>query len=235
VNNRLQRRVVDNWEQQSRRSSSVIRMRMTIVAFALMGASAVTNAAESGFYTGAAIGQTESQVARSDGIAGRATFISMSTDDDDYGWSALLGYRVNPYFAGELTYIDFGSVDVTETYMVSIPLLQTSFTMAKDFSLSFSGAALSVLGSLPLGEHLDVFARGGVLFADQEVDRGPYILPSTETYRQEIWIAGVGLDWSFAPRWSLRLEYQRTDDVDANATSGESRLEHFALGVGFRL
>jgi hypothetical protein len=220
--------------------SGVTRTRMMTLTLTLLAATAASNAAESGFYTGAAISHTTSHVARSDGMsvprAGWVTPISASAADDAFGWSALLGYRVNRYLAGELTYIDFGSVDVTETYSVSIPLAPTSpLTIKNDFSLSFSGAALSVLGLVPIGEHLDVFARGGVLFVNQEVDRGPYSFPNTETHREEVWIAGVGVDWSFARRWGLRLEYQRTADIDANTTAGESRVERFALGVSFRI
>ncbi|MDX2425317.1 MAG: hypothetical protein QNK15_03605 [Cycloclasticus sp.] len=40
---------------------------------------------------------------------------SISEDDDDTRFSALIGVKVNDYFAAELEYIDFGDTNMKAT------------------------------------------------------------------------------------------------------------------------
>jgi hypothetical protein len=43
------------------------------------------------------------------------------------------------------------------------------------------------------------------------------------------------VDWSFANRWEIRAEYQRTGELDSSLLAGESELERVSLSVLFRL
>ncbi len=147
---------------------------------------------------------------------------SVETDAIDTGFSATVGYRINRYLAAELSYTDFGEYESIERY---------SFGEFR-YQLGVAGPSLSVLGSLPLGEQWELFLRGGVLFADQEVRLGGSL--SNREFSDEVVLAGAGVQWSFAPRWATRLEYQRTDDLKYDNT-GESSIDQASLSVVFEL
>jgi hypothetical protein len=143
----------------------------------------------------------------------------------DAGFSATVGYRVNRYFAAELSYIDFGEYERIDRYSISPPVR---------YELGVSGPSLSVLGSLPLGEQWELFLRGGVLFADQEASTKVFSSTFRQNYSDEVIMAGAGVQWSFAKRWATRLEYQRTDDLKYDDT-GESTIDQASLSVVFKL
>lgn len=154
---------------------------------------------------------------------------SIEIDEVDAGFGATLGYRVNRYFAAEVSYADFGEYEILERY---------SFADVQ-YELGVRGPSISVLGSLPLGDQWELFLRGGVLFADQKVSFR--VVPGStgssgpaRNFSDEVTMAGAGVQWSFASRWTARLEYQRTDDLQYDDT-GESSIEHVSLSVLFKL
>jgi hypothetical protein len=145
--------------------------------------------------------------------------------DVDAGFSATVGYRINRYLAAELTYTDFGEYERIERY---------SSAASVRYEIGVSGPSLSVLGSLPLGEHWELFLRGGVLFADQEVSTKVFSTTFGRNYSDEVVMAGAGVQWSFAKRWATRLEYQRTDELQYG-DAGESTIDQASLSVIFNL
>ena len=150
---------------------------------------------------------------------------SIEIDDVDAGFSATVGYRINRYLAAELSYIDFGEYQMIERYTI-LPDIR--------YEIGVSGPSVGVLGTLPLGEQWEVFLRGGVLFADQEVSLKSASSGFDRDFNDEVFMAGAGVQWSFAPRWAARLEYQRTDDMKYGNT-GESSIEQASLSVLFKL
>jgi opacity protein-like surface antigen len=165
----------------------------------------------------------------------------VTADETDVGWSIVLGYRVNKYLAAEVSYMDAGEASLTEQYYTlgpsSLPDVLNTYTV------SSSGPAVSVLGSLPLSERWEIFLRGGVLFAKQEVEarviiQSPTAInarPIERDYSDEVVTVGAGVQWAFLPRWTARLEYQRSDDLQSNEIMGESRLDQASLSVLFGL
>lgn len=150
---------------------------------------------------------------------------SIEIDDVDTGFSATVGYRINRYLAAELSYTDFGEYELIERY---------SFLTDIRYELATRGPSVSVLGSLPLGEQWELFLRGGVLFADQEVTFKVISNLPKQDLSDEVVIAGAGVQWSFAPRWAARVEYQRTGDLKYD-NAGESSIEQASLSVLFKL
>lgn len=178
------------------------------------------------------------------GIANPLGPTSVKVDDTDVGWSVSLGYRINKYLAAEVAYADFGEASLTERYEFdTLPGVPVVPQMTRSYTVSTQGPALSVLGSLPLGSAWEVFLRGGVLFADQEVKTRITIINPRSTsnggtagdFSDEVVTLGAGVQWSFLPRWTARLEYQRTDDLQPNELMGESSLEQASLSVLFKL
>ena len=165
---------------------------------------------------------------------------TLETDSDSTGWRGLAGYRFHRNFAAELEYLDFGSSRIHETFLVEEPgfPIPASITFENHFTTRVSGPAVSALGKLPVGGGFELFARAGVLFADSKVhSRGTafVVSGSSTTYADRVLVGGVGVDWNFAGRWSARLEYERSKDIERNNSIAESQVELLSLGVLIRL
>lgn len=239
----------------------------------------ISEAAEPGFYLGAAGGRSEQRLDKQAGVGpmsiavigvlppdagfspvpfprdpppvfaiGTPTFIpllpsSVDADESDVGWNFALGYRVNKYLAAELTYVDAGDASLAATYSTPSSLPASFPDVVSMYTVNARGPAVSVLGSLPLSERWELFLRGGVLFAKQEVEartivRSPTAInprPIERDFSDEVVTIGAGVQWAFLPRWTARLEYQRSDDLQPNEIMGESRLDQASLSVLFGL
>lgn len=169
-----------------------------------------------------------------------------SADETDVGWNFSLGYRVNKYFAAEIAYVDSGEASLVEHYRPSAGFssIPTEITeINRSYTVTSRGPAMSVLGTLPLSSQWEVFVRGGVLFAKQEVESNTRVVggsavtpaPIDRDFSDEVVTVGAGVQWAFLPRWTARLEYQRTDDLQANEIMGESRIDQASLSVLFGL
>ncbi|WP_161965865.1 outer membrane beta-barrel protein [Steroidobacter cummioxidans] len=168
----------------------------------------------------------------------------LSADETDVGWNVALGYRVNKYLAAELAYVDSGEASLVEHYR-SVPSGSPVAVreITRSYTVTSSGPAVTVLGSLPLSSQWEVFVRGGVLFAEQEVETrtravsgSPIVAPQVDrSFSDQVVTVGAGVQWAFLPRWTARLEYQRTDDLQANEIMGESRIDQASLSVLFGL
>ena len=208
---------------------------------ALLGANLASEAAETGFYVGADVALVMPTVDKSDGIdfflpqgVFHVPTDSIQFDESEFGWSATVGYRVNRYLAAELAYLDFGSIDVAETFDLAnslpFPVEPGEFTF--DFDLRVVGPMISVMGLLPISEKIEVFGRAGVLWATQELPLAPQF--SFEE-AEERWGLGLGFQAELGRGWSARIEYQRFEDIDGTEVSGDLRLERLLLGATYRL
>lgn len=251
------------------RCASVVSMMFVI---SLHGE--ISEAADPGFYVGAAGARSEQRLDKTAGVAPVPVVLTQppsftpvprplppifdddvifvpipligpetSVDEVDVGWNFALGYRVNKYFAAELAYVDAGEASLTQRFQIpaSVPTAASAIDMG--YRVRTRGPAVSVLGSLPLSERWEAFLRGGVFFASQDVESRTTITGSVGSatgrldsdYSDEVVSVGAGVQWSFLPRWTARLEYQRTDDLKPNGSMGESRIDQASLSVLFGL
>ena len=223
--------------------------RGMLTAVMFIAAQSTAYAAETGFYIGATASRADHDVKGEDGILvgfgfpRPGTIVTLRPDRVDIdavqpGWSATLGYRVNQYVAAEVSYHDFGEAEITERYSPAF-LFPLPAEIVVRSTVQASGPALAVLGLWPVTPSLDVFARGGVLFVDEKVERQIDSFRSGQTVGDEVVMAGVGAQWSFASRWSARLEYQRTGSIDYGIdiidNAGTRKIEQFSLSVLFNL
>jgi hypothetical protein len=229
-----------------------------LIAFAALALSfnVPALAADRGFYFGASVGRAEEDPESIGSNFAIGLFpptvwhiepTRVDVDDSDVAWGATVGYRINRHVAAEVEYIDFGTADIAEHYdlasilpnlpgfPIGTPVLISPAELTRTYSSRVKGPALSVLGSLPLGETWDVFLRAGVLFADREIRIGQSIGLNGNTFGSTVWLAGAGVDWSFANRWAVRAEYQHTGKLERNFLIGETELERLSLSVLFRL
>ena len=205
---------------------------------------AVADADEIGFYAVADLGVTEPAVGKSAGILITFSHIpgaiflvqpsSSTSDGSDAGGGAALGYRINRYLAAEFAYTDFGEVDIREHYVVGpidFPFLIPRFEFDVDLASRVAGPSLSVLGILPVADELEISARAGILFADQDVSRAPGT--SSATNSEELWIWGAGVDVEITRRWSVRFAYENLEELRRTLQTGPIRIERFVVGANF--
>jgi hypothetical protein len=201
-------------------------------------------AAEPGFYLSAAVGRAEEDAESIGtnialGFPPTAIFHidpdRVDVDESDAAWSVAVGYRINSYLAAEVEYVDFGTADISEHYNLAFlasPPLPSEIT--RGYGSKVTGPALSVLGCVPIGNSFELFLRAGVLFADREFEI-PLSVGLDDTFATTVWLGGAGLGWSFANRWTIRAEYQRTGRLEESFLAGETELERMALSLLFRL
>lgn len=164
-------------------------------------------------------------------IAPQEVFWIPGEDDEANAWSALVGYRFSRYIAAELAYHDLGTL---RDYTPSRTFL--SFTSLEVRSkLESAGATLALLGQLPITDQWNVYLRAGGLFADQEVSRQIGTTKFNDSYDSEAFLYGIGTQVDFGSHWTVRLDFQRYDDVGKGNGVGEADVDALTLGVLFRL
>jgi opacity protein-like surface antigen len=213
---------------------------MVVIAVLALGASGA-QAADPGFYLTASVGQGEedpkSNGTNVGGFLGvfHLDPVSVDVDAGDLAWGVGLGYRVNRYLAAEVEYVDFGTTEVVEHYVVPDPV---PFPVPGDFDLDYSstvtGPVLSLLGTLPVGKNVDLFVRGGALFASREFSVGNSGGGVQQKFADTVWLAGAGVDWSFAQRWTIRAEYQQTGSLGETILTGETSLKRMSVSALLR-
>jgi hypothetical protein len=198
-----------------------------------------------GFYAVADVGVTEPAVGKSDGFLITFTHLpgllfhvepsTAVTDGSDAGGGVAFGYRINRYLAAELAYTDFGSVEIREHFVLGPidspfpPFFVPRLEFDVDLASRAAGPSVSVLAILPISDGFDLFARGGILFADHEIRRNP----GTETDAERLAVWGVGIDVRIAGRWSARVAYENLEDLPETAYTGPMRLERFVFGASY--
>ena len=215
----------------------------TAIAIALAClAAGRASAADAGFYVTASLGQgSEDPTSNGTNISNLQGIVHVdpdrvAVDDGDLAWSVGLGYRINRYLAGEVEYVDFGTADISEHYDLGN---SAPFPFPTELDLQFrshvTGPALSVLGTLPVGAQLEIFVRGGALFASREYSVGGNIrFGQHEKLASTVWLAGAGLTWSPAEHWGIRAEYQQSGDLDQSLISGETQVDRLTLSALYR-
>jgi opacity protein-like surface antigen len=227
------------------RKTIVIRQKWSsIVAFSLLCLLASqAHAGEPGFYL-LATGGTGDEDPKSNGTNfGNSLGVihvdpdQVEVNDGSFSWGIGLGYRINDYFAAEVEYADFGTTDVREHYTVPnagpIPF-PTELDLA--YSSKITGPVLSVLGMLPVHENLELFVRGGVLFASREYSLEGQLSfgGQDQKFASTVWVAGAGATWSFAARWGVRAEYQQSGALEETLLTGATRVKRITLSALYR-
>ncbi len=227
-------------------------MRITtglIAALALVSGSAIA-AEDTGFYVGASVGQgsfalNTSKVNRAiEGAFEDNNLVldqtSQNKDTKSTTWQAILGYRLNPYLAGEITYLDLrgpsyrlsGDATFPPTFIAPVPV-----TTKADWSAS--GVPLSVLGIWPITDEWEVFGRVGVFIGDVTVkvaanaDNGNANARSRASESSTEFIGGAGVDWKFMDAFTARAEWQGMPSVGNNQT-GSTSWNQIALSVLYK-
>ena len=164
------------------------------------GAQAQEN--EQGFYAGAGVGSFNLDIDDPDDV--EETIDRYSSDDT--AWKAFGGWRMNPYLGFELAYVNLGSPD-------DEILPGVSLTTETD------GFAPYVVGTLPLGDWFELFAKAGYYWYDTEARFSTPVGDTSDSQSGDTftWSAGAGVN--IFERFNVRLEYEQFDFDEADDAS----------------
>jgi opacity protein-like surface antigen len=184
----------------------LVKYRALATAFIAFGATPAIADNESGLYLGAGAGQFNVEVDDIDD----SDDIDDAFDADDTVYKVFGGWRLNPFIAIELNYIDLGSPD-DDIGPINV-------------TTEIDGFAPYLVGTLPVGP-IEVFARVGYYFYDIEVNARD-IRSFSDSDEDLAYGAGVGI--TLLEHLHARLEYEiidisEVDDANAVWLSGAWR------------
>ncbi len=233
-------------------------LRATAVAVGLIAASlSFAQPAQSPFYVGGALGtaMTDGNYAAQVRAAGAPRFSYTFNSAERSGGSEIggriyAGYRVNPMFALELGYSNFGSHDVTYRLNKNGQNLPANSPYVVNGRNKMDGVTLDVVGTLPIDALFSVNARAGVMATNLRYNENisnPIAINATPGVELSTFSApkehqtrfhwGVGTSYQFNPKFALTLDYQRVQGVGnifAWNESGNGKLNYGLLSAGAR-
>jgi OmpA-OmpF porin, OOP family len=180
-----------------RRKSTMAR-RLLVALFVLGMATAVAHA---GLYAGASVGQT--------GLKASDSNVDISDSATAY---KIYGGWGGKFFGFEGSYIDFGSA--------------SDESGGVDAKISTTGYDVFVKGSLPLGKHIELFAKAGIVFWSADTKLSGAVSDSSSDSGND-GVYGAGVAWKFGEHLRVRGEYERYD------ISGLDSLHVTSVGADF--
>ncbi len=193
-------------------------------------------AGESGFYLGVNVGQSTYDVNEAD-LAIFPIVTESNVEDSGRAYSLTFGYRFMPYLGVELSLNDFGDLEKTETGFTT--LSPSVVGGIADVAIGTRGAALAVIGTLPL-QKFELFAKVGAMRAET-TGRGRLnstfgtlpttgvggLLPtgnSSASSKSTTALYGVGVGYTVGESLFLKLEWtavpkvsEEDDDIGLDA------------------
>lgn len=177
------------------RRSDRIFAPAVLALLALAPGAHAQDASTRGAYVGASVGQA---------------------DIDDYGrddtaFSLRGGYRFNRYLAVEASYADLGEIAWSSGNCIEFCAPEAAVV---HYRLANDRFDVAMLGILPLGRQFELFARLGYARAGYDVDWSNMLGSSTYSKNDSTTTYGAGARFHFAAPWTLRLEWERLEEVD---------------------
>lgn len=150
-------------------------------------------------------------------------------DSKDTGLGIFAGYRFNRNFAFELGYVDLGSV--TAELMNSTRIEGARLDAEGSAQLDANGIMASALISIPIGPHVSVFGRLGVLAWDADLSAnasGTIRIGGRRITFDDLREAGqsrsgtdaaygAGMRFAFNENMAIRAEFTRFETIDVNS------------------
>ena len=222
--------------------------RKQLLAALLLAAACVPAAAQSRWYAGASIGQSDTDselVANRESTITNASGISTDFDSRDTAWKVFGGMRLNSVLAVEVNAADLGSHRMHTTFQGGFPPAPSSVTIHREIS----GWGVDLVATPPLGwERFSIFGRAGAFRARLEADAtldgnvvftggDPAERTRSTTRRETVFKLGLGAEWRFARNAALRVEWERYHEVGkpfevgGQGTTGQADTDVFSIGA----
>lgn len=159
-------------------------------------------------------------------VSAGATGVSSRVDENDTHYGLAIGYAFNPNFAVEAGYVDFGDARYRATFAGG----------NADADVEAHGWAVSVLGTMPLGDAFSIYGRLGGIQAKVEIDvnaTGPGGTASGKASdRSWSMLYGIGAGYRVTEAIGVRAEYTRYDSLGGGDV-GEGDVDTWSLGLTY--
>jgi opacity protein-like surface antigen len=200
---------------------------------------------DGGLYVGANLGYTVSTYHHADldralvdlfnGAGYTAALSGSSVHNEHAPWSVKVGYQVSPYFGLEASYIELGTLKYATSGIATSAF--GSAQLAVNLNIKSSGPAVALVGALPMTNHWDFEARLGAYEGKTKTESTVTIDTSTssaiDTRTSTSLMAGIGAAYVADPRWILRLDYTRLNQLGEKALSKSFNVDLLTAGVSY--
>lgn len=184
-----------------------------VLVAAALGSSAAL--AQSGFYAGAAIGQSKSDETCDE--------VSISCDDNDSAWRIFGGYQFNRHFAAELGYADLGTPASASGTISGVPVVVRTEVKAWD---------LVAVASYPI-DRFSIYAKLGLYRAETDSTGTVAGVPRSVSDTNTDITFGLGAGFDITKNLRVRGEWQRYKDVGGD-NGGEDQVDVLSVGLLWR-
>ena len=166
---------------------------------------------EKGWYMGASLGQSESDIDKGkiNATAAAAGATSPSTTSDDKGdaWKLFGGYQFTKNWAVEFAYVDFGKTSTDTTATNGRWKVEAAAT----------GWSLAGVGTAMVSDNLGLFGKLGFLSYDNNAKlstvNGPVVNINVSDSDTKA-LYGAGLKYNLTKQMSLRAEWEQIEGGD---------------------
>lgn len=188
-------------------------------------------AAQEAFYGGVGIGAAKTRIGKNPlGITG-ATATSLSRDENDIGAKIFFGYRVNPYWAAEVGYVDLGMTSAKRS--MSAPGIG-SISMDS----SNTGYFIDLVGRMPIGNGISLIGKVGQIASEnrKKLSAGGAVslapgAASRYKERETNWKYGAGAEYEISKTMAARGEVELYRKLGNDAAGGENEAGLFSLNL----
>ena len=210
----------------------MIRKSIAILSVALSTGLGTAYAADSkaGWYAGLDLGRSRLGMSGSDvdgALANQGVFGSSSIDQSDTSYGINGGFRFNRYFAAEAAWERLGSFSYS------------SNTGSDTIDGKFKASALSLagVGSYPLSENWSIYGKAGLARTSaklEESSENGTTAVSDASHDRIGGLIGAGLTYDFEGGVFTKLGWDHYTRVGDSASTGETSINTYSIGVGMR-
>lgn len=202
--------------------------RIVFIALAAAALPLAAQAADTGWYAGADVGQ-----AHYSGVSGQAAPLggTIHVSDSDTGYRFTGGYQFNEYWGAEASYVDFGQAETNIT--VTTPTPGAVSGKRQDHGFVFAGT-----GTYPFNSDWSVFGRLGTIMGhvQNKVSGSGSLSTANVDESSTDWKVtyGIGVDWNFHPNWTLRAGWDQFSSLGNQNKTGENDVNFASVGIVYR-
>jgi OmpA-OmpF porin, OOP family len=206
-------------------------MNFKVKALLAVVAVSASSLASAQWYVGGSVGVSNTSLNESSlrltGVATQA----LSKNESDTGTKAWVGYQLNKNFAIEGGYVNLGQFSASNTY--------TGPNGTLTAKIKTDGWNLAVLGMLPLGSNMSMFAKlGAYMSTTSGTSSGTGTLPpgaiASVSNSETNVMYGFGLDYNLSKSWVVRGELESFQDLRPSSTANKGNVSLYSLGVNYK-
>lgn len=156
-----------------------------------------------------------------------ATALTSSGKGNSNQWRLQLGYKLNPNFAVEAGYIDFGKAKYSASY--------TDGTAQG--RVKAGGFDVAALGILPLTDNISVFGKAGIAAARVKSSlsaSAPASEASDSTSANVVGpLVGLGASYKLSDAMDVRAEYDHASNLGKSGSTGKISSNMLSVGLAY--